>query len=275
MKKVYYAGIIFLLFLSFFYIASAIQNGNNMIDTEDPMVKIFEESGADILEANITTTLELPDTLWSKEEVQEIKETLKKKLGFSDKEEIVIHDGYWSLYEEASIEEDENKLFIHEFSDIGMSQIIVTNTNETGDIITFIVYTAEIQEEKTSYIIIDIIQNKRYKDIVDQCNQSKEILEKHGSNIETTINLVGTYDGRMAKEDGESIINGLIQLVNGNKVEEVAEELYISTTVYTPTIPEAIQYGNHKVNLQLAMRYNDYEEKTYLYIANPLITLTY
>ncbi|SDJ89856.1 YwmB family TATA-box binding protein [Natronincola ferrireducens] len=275
MKKICNIGLTILLFLSFFYIASAITSSSNETTIDSPIEFIFAKSGADILESNINTTLEVPNTLWTEEEVYKIKEEIKKQLGLDNIKEVRLEDEDQLFYNNGATEKDENILFIHEFSDCYMKQIIATNTDKNGDTITFKVYSAEIQEEKTSYIIIDIIQNKRYKEIVEKSNQNQLILGRYGKNIETTINLVGTYDKKMSWEESKEKIDQLIDSVKGRKVEEVGQELYISTTAYTPIIPEAIHYGNNKVNLHLAMRYNHYEGKTYLYIANPLITLTY
>ncbi|SNS49951.1 TATA-box binding [Anaerovirgula multivorans] len=275
MKKFMKSVLILMLLLSFFYIASAMSNTTLSSGAEDPMITVFEKSGADILEANITTTLEVPYTVWSKEEIISIKEDIKKQLNLVNKKEVIIQDEYQLFYENEITQDDHEKLFIHEFSDIGINQIIATNTNEKDDILTFKIYSADVQGEKTSYIIIDIIQNKRYKDIVEKSNQSQAILGKYGDMMETVINFTGTYDGKLSDRDSKEKIDEIIHSVKGKIVEEVISQSYISTTVYTPIIPQAIEYGDKKVNLHLAMRYNNYEDKTYLYIANPLITLGY
>ncbi|MDI9475442.1 MAG: YwmB family TATA-box binding protein [Bacillota bacterium] len=36
-----------------------------------------------------------------------------------------------------------------------------------------------------------------------------------------------------------------------------------------------INYGGKDVNIQLAMRYSEYEDKTYLWLATPLIITAY
>lgn len=275
MKKFIKSVLILILLLSLFYVASAMTNTTLSSDTEDSMTTIFEKSGADILETNITTTLEVPYIVWSSEEIAGIKEDIIAQLNLQEKKEILIQDEYQLFYEDEATEDDSDKLFIHEFSDIGMYQIIATNTNEKGDILTFKIYSADVQGEKTSYIIIDIIQNKRYKDIVDKSNQSQEILGRYGNMMETVINFTGTYNGKLSDADCKQKIDEIVNFVKGKIVEEVISESYISTTIYTPIIPQAIEYGDKKVNLHLAMRYNNYEDKTYLYIANPLITLGY
>jgi len=274
MKKILKYGIILTFVLSFFYIASGITINVSPDVSGDTIIRVFEKSQADILEANINTSLEVPNTLWGEEEIDRIKEDIKEMLEVNGKKEVLVEEDF--LYMNEKIEgNDKDILYIHEFSDDFSTQIIATNTNDNGDILAFKIYSAQVEDEKTSYIIIDIIQNKRYKGIVEKSKKNQEILKRYGNNIEVTMNLVGTYDKELSKVEGREKIQEILREIKGKKVEEVVEDTYISTTAYTPLIPQTIQYGNNKVNLQLAMRYNNYEDRTYLYIANPLITLTY
>ncbi|AOY75588.1 YwmB family TATA-box binding protein [Clostridium formicaceticum] len=274
MKKFYKTALILTFFLSFFYIASAFTaTEKKHAPSEDVIITFIKNTGADIIESNVTTTLEVLDTFWTEEEVMRIKEELKKALALQEKTEELLPQGDQLLSDDQPA--GTNSLFIYQQLDAEVNEMIGATRNEEGDMITFKIYSTKASEEKSSYIIIDIIQNKRYKDIVEKSNQSQAILRKYGETIETTMNFVGTYDKKLSKIEGKSKIDAMIHSVKGRKVEEVIEESYISTTIYTPLIPQTIQYGDKMVNLHLAMRYNDYEGKTYLYVANPLITLTY
>lgn len=274
MKRVGKIGIIILLLSSFAYINTAMGNTKTFAGGIGPITEIFKETGADILEVNVTSTLEIPYTIWNRNEILDIKRDLQDQLGLTNKEEVLVNDNLL-LYENEIMEDDSDKIFVHEFADLDTNQIVVTNTDKTGDVIGFKVYSANIQGEKTSYIIIDIIQNKRYKGIVERCNQSKEILDKYGSHIETNVNFVGVYEGKLSSFAAMKKIEDLVSSIRGKVVEELVTESYISTTVYTPFIQQTIEYDNKKINLHLAMRYNEYEDKTYFYVASPLITLSY
>ncbi|OZV13462.1 hypothetical protein CIW83_04260 [Tissierella sp. P1] len=49
----------------------------------------------------------------------------------------------------------------------------------------------------------------------------------------------------------------------------------VSYTAYTPLIESSIFSGEKKVNLNLAIRYNENEDKTYIWIGTPIITTGY
>ena len=48
-----------------------------------------------------------------------------------------------------------------------------------------------------------------------------------------------------------------------------------SYTVFTPYIDNYIFFFRKRVNLNLAIRYNEYENRTYIWIGTPIITTGY
>ena len=272
MKRTFKIVIILLIFISFAYIASGNTNNISSINTIDPIIHAFNESDAEIFESNINTTLQIPNEFWNESEIFEIKSKLKKELGLSKKKEVRVENEYVFFDENEKVLED--VLYIHEFIDNYNRQIMATNTSDFGSI-SFKIHSSNIDGEKTSYIIIDIVENKGYKGIVEYNEKNQKILKEFGDNIESSINLVGSYNKKMSQEENIDIINKILEKINAVKVEEVVTDTYISTTAYSLGIPQFIQYGNNKVNFQIAMRYNNYDGRTYLYIGNPLITLSY
>lgn len=271
-KRTFKIVIILLIFISFAYIASGNTNNISSINTIDPIIHAFNESDAEIFESNINTTLQIPNEFWNESEIFEIKSKLKKELGLSKKKEVRVENEYVFFDENEKVLED--VLYIHEFIDNYNRQIMATNTSDFGSI-SFKIHSSNIDGEKTSYIIIDIVENKGYKGIVEYNEKNQKILKEFGDNIESSINLVGSYNKKMSQEENIDIINKILEKINAVKVEEVVTDTYISTTAYSLGIPQFIQYGNNKVNFQIAMRYNNYDGRTYLYIGNPLITLSY
>lgn len=269
------AGLIILFLFAFLYGNQALDGVEASGQEAATLVEIFEKSGADILESSVTNTLELPYNIWNRNEILCVKEELKRQLNLQDKLEIITNMNQQMEYIDASMRRDEDKLYIDEYSDNNINQIVATNMVENGDVLGFKVYSGDLGQMKSSYIIIDIIHNKGYKGIVERCNQSREILQAFGNEIETTINIVGTYEGQISDKRIQAIIDKILLDIRGKIIEEVEAETYRSLTIYTPLIQRAIEYDSKRVNLHLAIRYNEYENKTYLYIANPLITLNY
>ncbi len=53
------------------------------------------------------------------------------------------------------------------------------------------------------------------------------------------------------------------------------EDDILSFSIFTPYIEEYIYTGSRKMNLNIAIRFNEYEDKTYIWIGTPIITIGY
>ncbi len=241
---------------------------------ENVIIEAFEATGFDFMEGNINTILYLEETFLEMKEMEVIQKELLRKLEISGKEVIIENQEY---YEPLFFEEDfsEDSIYIHKNTDIGYNQITASVVGKEGESIVVIVYSINLDGDKESHIIIDIVKNKGYKDIVEKNYQNKAILEVYGNRIESTIGIVGYRSGKLSNTEVQRAIKAITRTAMARKVDEIADKTYYSTTMYSPLITQNIQYLNKTVNLQAASRYSEYDDKTYLWIATPLITYTY
>lgn len=59
------------------------------------------------------------------------------------------------------------------------------------------------------------------------------------------------------------------------KVNGMSEKNLISVSAYSPLIDNNIEIEGRKINMNLALRYNAFEDKTYIWLATPVITIEY
>ncbi len=78
-------------------------------------------------------------------------------------------------------------------------------------------------------------------------------------NITTCV--MGTYDGQIDLKENEKKILGVIKTIKGSVVEEYKEDGVLSFSLFTPYIEEHVFTGNNKMNLNIAIRFNEYEGK--------------
>lgn len=236
--------------------------------------RILEGSGTAFLEADLYTSLHLPNTLYAMEEMEGMLEVLLDALGIEGEQITVDEVLDEILWAETATEEDLNRIFVTKYEDVGTHQIVATAILPEG-MTTLKLYGAAFDEMKESYIIIDTVHNKGYKEIGEILSRNRSVLEQWGENIETTVNLMATRPDKLNESEIGQWVDAMINLAGAEIVEKVIDPGYTSVTLYTPEIPFALQYGNKRVNLQLATGYNNYEQRTYLWIATPLITNTY
>ncbi|MDF2545668.1 MAG: hypothetical protein K0R93_566 [Anaerosolibacter sp.] len=153
-------------------------------------------------------------------------------------------------------------------------QTWVNGKYKDGQDITIMVQSSQSEAGKESNIIVDLQGNEKLTSIQGIGNELKGVLEKHGD-VALSSWISGTFQGQMAKEDQIHIADSVMAQVEAKEIEGIRENNIISIVGYSKMIPQWIQYGGKKVNLNIALRYNAYEDKTYLWIGNPLISIAY
>ncbi|MBM7615134.1 YwmB family TATA-box binding protein [Alkaliphilus hydrothermalis] len=277
MKKLSFYGMIIILLFSLVNVSE----GNSRIE-EDPihqeanaLIKAFETSETDLMEINVNSTLQLPNKILTLEEMENIKENLIRGLGLEGERKLTENKEHYDPYFMVGEAIEEKVIYINRYRDEATNQITVSSIDPSGEMAVLKLYSAEVDNKKESHIIVDIVKNKGYKDIGDNIRQQQELLTKYGDRIETTTTLVGTTAGRFTEKGTKAWVESVIKSVKGKKIEEVMDDDYTSTTLYTKEISKVMKYDNKKINVQIATRYSAFEDKTYMWIATPLITNTY
>lgn len=281
MRRYSLFGLIFILLVGLLYNSSAqtAKNVDVQPSQEELLLKAMETGGFEMEEFNINTSAFIPNTFLTIGEIEKMQRDIKEVLNIKGEVIIVNIDtmydsGHQDYFEDLSGIEV-GTILEQRVEEEGYNEIIMFVPNEDGNMIVVKLLSTQIVGESETYIIVDIVDNKGYKEIVDISNQIENLLKVYGNEVETTINLTGTQLGKLSKIEEKQRQESIFSFLKARKIEVLEEELFTSITAYSPLISSSINYGGKSVNIQLAMRYSEYENKTYLWIANPLITTTY
>jgi len=282
MRKYSLLGLIFILLVGLIYNTSAMATKDittDMLGEEELLLEAIEAGGFEVEEFNINKSVFIPDIFLTMEELEKKQTDIMDALNI--KGEIIyiniddiLNSGHLDLFEDP-LDLQSETILVQRVEDTEYNEIIMFVPNENGNVTMIKLLSSVIMGKYETYIIVDIVENKRYKEIVEISNEIESILEEYGEKIETTINITGTHLGKLTKTEEKQRQEAIFSFLEAKKIEVLEDKLFTSITAYSPLISSFINYGNNKVNLQLAMRYSEYEDKTYLWIANPLITTTY
>lgn len=103
----------------------------------------------------------------------------------------------------------------------------------------------------------------------------KEIYQENEIKPEINITVIGTYNKKFTNEEKKSIVKKILACVKANVIKEYVNERLYSAYGYTKLIKDYEDVDGDKVNMHVAIRYNEYENRTYLYIASPVISVDY
>ncbi|HSQ87318.1 YwmB family TATA-box binding protein [Romboutsia sp.] len=127
-----------------------------------------------------------------------------------------------------------------------------------------------------SYIIVDILENKVYKNIVDIYTVLENTLNKHTYQLDINTCISGEYTKKLQINKYDDILQKILYNMNAEEIDRVEEENFVSITAYSEILNENyLEYLGNKTNLNIGMRYSEDDDKTLIYIATPIIKLDY
>jgi hypothetical protein len=126
-----------------------------------------------------------------------------------------------------------------------------------------------------SYVSANIMidkPNANYSEI--RAKLAKAFVE---NNLKPCLNscITGSLEGKVASKKLNTIFTKAFNQIGAVKVDAVKDYNLISVSAYCPSIKDYIRIKEARVNINLAIRYNSYEKKTYIWLATPIITKEY
>lgn len=127
-----------------------------------------------------------------------------------------------------------------------------------------------------SYIIIDILENKVYKNIVDIYTIIEKSLYEHSNIVDISTCISGEFSKNLQFSKHDDILKKILYNMNAKEIDRVKNENMISVTAYSKLLEENyLEYLGNKINLNIGIRYSEDDDKTLIYIATPIIKLDY
>lgn len=132
------------------------------------------------------------------------------------------------------------------------------------------------KNDEEAYIMVDILENKVYKNIVDTYTILENTLNKYVYKVDINTCISGEYTKKLQMNKYDDIFQEILYNMNAKEIDRVEEENFISITAYSKILKDNyLEYLGDKINLNIGMRYSEDDEKTIIYIATPIIKLDY
>lgn len=210
------------------------------------MVEAFNQSSFQAVQSNINTYAILKEPLQDFESMENYLKIVNNKIGSNDNSEIIRS------------ETDEVKSLKKTYMSKSSKFTITLDTINNN-----------------TYLVSDIILYDYCENIMPVKEQLDTIFNDLSLKAKTNITMMGSYDGNMNYEDKKLTAFDIIKKINAVGREDYVTDKIYSVVGYTKRIDEYIYLDKQKININLALRYNEYENKTYLYLATPVITVEY
>lgn len=257
-------GLILILSFSNYTISQGIRD-----DLSEPVVSAFKTSDAELLEIKIKASEKISEDYLTESEIKGIGQGLIDKLHIvgelEDKnKQYEMINGKKPMYNIDFIQEDNQK------------KLIITGKDKKDNSvkINVLTFSDKYSNLNRTELTVNIISNEIKEYEYNQRN-IKNIFQKMGKDPEIKTSIVGTFNGNIKNDEKMEIVSNIMKRINAKEIERYLQPDIISISAYSPNIDNHIYTGNNKMNLNIAMRHNYTEAKTYIWIATPIISEGY
>lgn len=215
--------------------------------------KVFSETGAAAVSSEIYVRGTSRGRVLGESDVDSLLEDIVNRLGAGYSKDIQVFNTIENDYAEGveiNYIIDENKTI----------QLSMSNETDKDDV---------------TNLTISLLDTSRNPSVRSNAAAVADCLEKHGIDFETNISLTGSIDGKMGKDEIEDLYIRAFGSIGADSVEGIEDNGLVSVSAFSPSIGRAVIANSKRVNINMAARYNSYENKTYIWLAAPVITTEY
>ena len=250
LKKVV-VGIFLVLMINFGFISKA---QNVPVTLSEPLSVAMQATGAETDSFYIYAWEKLPKEFENVAIFMNIEKELLKELGFSeDQYTIEVIEDMQKIDVKAKVELENQKI------SIAICNIIEQDSSKNSTYLSVNYMEKSAEEDK-------IIQTKA---------KLKNIMKKFHSSPTISTCLKGYLDGKLRNDEWSLRLQDAFDSVGGVATKKTNAKTYFSYVGFTPTIEERVIAGKDIVNLNMVMRYNEYDGRTYVIIGSPVISIEY
>ncbi len=224
-----------------------ISMNENKKDGSSLMIDVFNESTFKTVQSDINTYAILKQPLKTFDDMELYLKNVDEKIGGISKD---------------TIEKEE-------IDDIKILKKVYISSNAK------LTTKIETINDNATYLIIDVILYDNCENIMKVKEEVEDIFKILNLDLKTNISITGSYHGKINYDEEKLIAFDIMKKMNATILEDYITDKVYSVVGYTKRINEYIYSEKQKININLALRYNEYENKTYLYLATPLITVEY
>ncbi len=161
----------------------------------------------------------------------------------------------------------------------GVRQVSIKGVNKGGQVVSIMCQSvqtlAEDDEGYENYMVVDIVDGTHKGNSRAVRDSLEEFFGTVGVNATITVTLVGSFEGQLEPGHMRSICKGVLEYLEARAIEGLYQEGLMSISGYSPALGKGIVSGGRPINIQVALRYNSYKGRTYIWVGTPIINVEY
>ncbi len=157
-----------------------------------------------------------------------------------------------------------------DFSD-SMRQVMLRGQCRNGSLLTVRFDSlSEKDGSSKNYLTVDVYCNGQ-ADIEYLTAEIKDLFELYRSIPRIYTCIIGSSAGRTSGEESRRMEGRVMNSFNAYTVYSIRNSTAVSVFAYSPSISRYSEYKGSLINVNFSSIYNSQEDKTYVYLASPMI----
>lgn len=218
----------------------------------NPLWRSFRASGAAPYELKVQGWAKINNDYMSVEQLQQVVDEVRMVLGITE-----------SFTRETQEYEDmQGVTAIKELRPREYAMIIVQSLDAAKE---------GYPKYPETYLVVTLSRAENLESMLAYRRKIENVFEYYNSAPSIFTYITGRIDGELAKPQKNLLLRKMFEAAGAGNLEGINNENLVSYSGYTPDIEDYIVAGGKKVNLNIALRYHENEQKTYVYIGSPLL----
>jgi CheY-specific phosphatase CheX len=249
LKKLKNSGLYIFLFFALIF---SMFSHSGIANEKENLISAYQKSGAEIINVHIHSNVLISNRRIDLEEAFKISGKLAKSL---EVQECTI----------VNSKADDSK---------EKSQVSWIGKDSDENNVSLDIHFSPSNPLSKTYISVDATMKDKWSNLELLKKKIKKALSPYGT-ASLNICITGNYEGRISHKEKTEAIKKIIRGLGGEEEENFEEGPMLSVTAFSGRLGDWIAYDGKKVNMQISLRYNSFEEKTYLWLGTPLIDIAY
>ena len=221
--------------------------------SSDPLGEAMKATGAQTEEVIINAWMKLPSEQIDDEQLVQLVQQVMAELGVDD-------------YQVKHEKENQQYCVQGEAVNSVFHTLVIAKRIQTGN----------IRSTTENYLIITIEDKTKENSFIPKMQEKiRQISKKNGSSPHINTCLIGWLNGTLRDGEQQDLLQKAFKAIDGTIIDKLETGQLSSYTGFALGIMEWLQVGDQKINLNMAMRYSQYDDRTYVTIGSPIITREY
>ena len=249
MKKSRIISFMLLIGITVFLLCSTVLDFNND-SVEATLVKSFGNSGAKVISAETYFTGLVAGN----------------KKGFAEQKLFIEN-----LAEQIGVLKNEAYLFTQINND-SIQKIEVSGITKENRSVDINLQLNGVSKGNENVITVAIMQYESVLGLEDIKKKLSVILKRYKIHPKVNSCITGSLVGKYENSQIDEICENILKSAEAKKLNTTKDRNLISVSAYSHNLGSTLNVSGKKMNLNLAIRYNSLEDKTYIWLATPVIT---